>query len=256
MKSSFISQVLLFTEIEVRKLRHDWVELAIRGVQPALWIAVFGSVFRNIREIRTPNGIDYMSFLTPGVISQSVLFIAIFTGIAVLWERELGQLERQLAAPVSRVAMALGRSFGTGIKGTLQALTVLALALVLNVSIVWHPLYLISVFLVVFSFATAFSSLATFLALTIKRRERVMATSQLIVMPLFFASNAIYPLELMPPWLRLISAINPLSHVVSALRALLVTADLSTLPLDIGLTFAWVIVLNLLSAWAFKRLEE
>jgi len=256
MRVPFFSQVLLFTEIELRKFRHDWIELVIRGVQPALWITVFGSVFRNIRGIHTPKGVDYMAFMTPGVIAQSVLFISIFTGVAVLWERELGQLGRQLAAPVSRTAMALGRTCGTGIKGLLQALTVLALALALRVSIVWHPLYLISVFVIVFGFATAFSSLATFLALTLKTRERVMATAQMVVMPLFFASNAIYPVELMPRWLQIISAVNPLSHVVSALRALLVTEDLSTLPMDITLTFAWVVALNLLSALAFRRLEE
>ena len=95
---SFISKTLVIAELEIRKLRHDPTELLTRAVQPALWLLIFGEVFTRIRAIPT-GSVSYIEFMTPGILAQSVLFVSIFYGIAIIWERDLGIVHKFLATP-------------------------------------------------------------------------------------------------------------------------------------------------------------
>jgi len=101
----WLGQCLTLAEMELRKLRHDPTELLTRAIQPALWLLVFGEVFTRIHAIPTGD-LRYMDFLAPGVLAQSVLFIAIFYGIAVIWERDLGLVHKLLVSPASRAALS------------------------------------------------------------------------------------------------------------------------------------------------------
>lgn len=242
-------------ELELRKVRHDPIDIFVRSIQPAIWIIVFGSIFSRIRDIPT-GGIPYIQFMTPGILAQSVMFMAIFTGISIVWERDLGQMSKLLAAPVPRSSIAIGKALAAGVRGLMQAATIFALAIVLQIPIIYNPLYIIAVILVVFALGAAFASVSTFIALMFKTRDRVMGVSQVITMPLFFASNALYPISLMPPWLQAVALVNPLSYVVSALRALLITGDLSHLPIDIlGVTITTILFIGL-SSLAFRRVGD
>lgn len=242
-------------ELELRKVRHDPIDIFVRSIQPAIWIIVFGSIFSRIRDIPT-GGIPYIQFMTPGILAQSVMFMAIFTGISIVWERDLGQMSKLLAAPVPRSSIAIGKALAAGVRGLMQAATIFALAIVLQIPIIYKPLYIIAVILVVFALGAAFASVSTFIALMFKTRDRVMGVSQVITMPLFFASNALYPISLMPPWLQAVALVNPLSYVVSALRALLITGDLSHLPIDIlGVTITSILFIGL-SSLAFRRVGD
>ncbi len=251
----FLTKSLIFMELELRKVRHDPIDIFVRSIQPALWIIVFGSIFSRIRDIPT-GGIPYIQFMTPGILAQSVMFMAIFTGISIVWERDLGQMSKLLAAPVPRSSIAIGKALAAGVRGLMQAATIFALAIVLQIPIIYNPLYIIAVILVVFALGAAFASVSTFIALMFKTRDRVMGVSQVITMPLFFASNALYPISLMPPWLQAVALVNPLSYVVSALRALLITGDLSHLPIDIlGVTITTILFIGL-SSLAFRRVGD
>jgi len=250
-----ITKSLIFAELELRKVRHDPIDIFVRSIQPALWIIVFGSIFSRIRDLPT-DGIPYIQFMTPGILAQSVMFMAIFTGISIVWERDLGQMSKLLAAPVPRSSIAIGKALAAGVRGLMQALTIFALAIVLQIPIIFNPLYIIAVILVVFALGAAFASVSTFIALVLKTRDRVMGVSQIMTMPLFFASNALYPISLMPPWLQAVALVNPLSYVVSALRALLITGDLSHLPIDLlGVTITSIIFISL-SSIAFRRVGD
>jgi len=250
-----ITKSLIFTELELRKVRHDPIDIFVRSIQPALWIIVFGSIFSRIRDLPT-DGIPYIQFMTPGILAQSVMFMAIFTGISIVWERDLGQMSKLLAAPVPRSSIAIGKALAAGVRGLMQALTIFALAIVLQIPIIFNPLYIIAVILVVFALGAAFASVSTFIALMFKTRDRVMGVSQVMTMPLFFASNALYPISLMPPWLQVVALFNPLSYVVSALRALLITGDLSHLPIDLlGVTITSILFISL-SSLAFRRVGD
>jgi ABC-2 type transport system permease protein len=218
--ASFIDKTLVIAELEARKLRHDPTELVTRAVQPALWLLVFGQVFTRTRAIPTGN-IPYLDFMAPGILAQSVLFIAIFYGIAIIWERDLGIIHKFLASPTPRAALVLGKALSAGLRGLTQAVIIYVLALLLGVKLNWNPLALIGVLLTVVLGAAFFSTFSLIIACLVKTRERFMGIGQVMTMPLFFASNAIYPISIMPGWLQVISHINPLTYEVDALRGLM-----------------------------------
>ena len=222
----FVRKTLAIAEMEIRKLRHDFTELITRAIQPALWLLLFGQVFTRARIIPTGD-IAYLDFLTPGILAQSVLFVAIFYGIGLIWERDLGITNKFLVSPTPRAALVLGKALSAGIRSLSQAVIVYALALALGVKMNWRPLALIGVMLVVLLGAALFSTFSLIIACLVKTREKFMGIGQVLTMPLFFASNAIYPISLMPDWLRVISEINPLSYEVDALRALMLENGVS-----------------------------
>lgn len=216
--------------VELQKLRHDRTELYTRAVQPALWLLIFGETFTRIRAIPT-GGIPYLDYLAPGIIAQSAMFIAIFYGIMIIWERDAGVLTKLLVTPTPRAALVTGKAFAAGVKALIQAVVVVVIAAALGVSLTWNPLRLIGVAAVVILGSAFFSCLSMTIAGIVLTRDRLMGVGQAITMPLFFASNALYPVAIMPDWLRAASTINPLSYQVDALRGLLLGTP-SHLPLD------------------------
>ncbi|HJQ27392.1 MAG TPA: ABC transporter permease [Blastocatellia bacterium] len=219
--AGFIRKTLAIAELEVRKLRHDFTELITRAAQPVLWFVLFGEVLTRARAIPTGD-VAYRDFLAPGILAQSVLFVAIFYGISIIWERDLGITNKFLVSPTPRAALVLGKALSAGVRALSQAVIIYALALVLGVKMNWQPLALVGVLAVTMISAAMFSTFSLIIACLVKTRERFMGIGQVLTMPLFFASNAIYPIELMPAWLRLISIANPLTYEVDALRALMI----------------------------------
>ena len=222
----FVRKTLTIVGLEIRKLRHDSTDLFTRAVQPALWLLVFGEVFTRVPAIPTGN-LPYIDFMAPGILAQSVLFIAIFYGIAIIWERDLGIIHKLLVSPTPRTALVLGKSLSAGVRGLTQAIIVYLLSLLLGVDVDWSIPALVGVLMVVLLGSALFSSFSLIVACVVKTRERFMGVGQLLTMPLFFASNAIYPLALMPNWLRYISRANPLTYEVDALRALMLHGGVS-----------------------------
>ena len=137
--SNFVGDTLTIAELEARKLHHDFTELITRAVQPALWLLIFGEVMATVRAIPTGK-LPYIDFMAPGILAQSVLFIAIFYGIAVIWERDLGIIHKFLASPAPRSALVLGKALSAGERGLAQAVIVYLLALALGVHLNWDIL--------------------------------------------------------------------------------------------------------------------
>ncbi len=222
----FIEKTLVMAELEIRKLSHDATELVTRAIQPALWLLVFGQVFTKIRAIPTGE-FRYIDFMAPGILAQSVLFVSIFYGISIIWERDLGIVHKFLASPTPRAALVLGKALSAGVRSFSQAIVIYLLALLLGVRINWNPLALLGVLAVIVLGASIFSTFSLIIACLVKTRERFMGIGQVLTMPLFFASNAIYPISLMPGWLQVISRVNPLTYEVDALRALMLAGGTS-----------------------------
>jgi ABC-2 type transport system permease protein len=235
----WLGQCLTLAEMELRKLLHDPTELLTRAVQPALWLLVFGEVFTRIHAIPT-GGVPYLDFLAPGVLAQSVLFIAIFYGISVIWERDLGLVHKLLVSPASRAALVLGKALSAGVRGLSQAVIVYLLAWLLGVKMNWHPLALLGVAATVLLGAAVFSTFSLIIACIVKTRERFMGIGQILTMPLFFASNAMYPIAIMPDWLKVIAHVNPLTYEVDAMRALMIQGGATAY--GIGVDFAVLIL--------------
>jgi ABC-2 type transport system permease protein len=252
--SGFVSKTLAIAELEIRKLRHDFTELITRAVQPVLWLLLFGQVFTRARIIPTGE-IAYIDFMTPGILAQSVLFIAIFYGVGLIWERDLGITNKFLVSPTPRAALVLGKALSAGIRSLSQVVIIYALALLLGVKMNWNPLALAGVLAVVFLGAALFSTFSLIVACLVKTRERFMGIGQLLTMPLFFASNAIYPISIMPDWLQVISHVNPLSYEVDALRALMIKNGTSSfgLGVDFCVLGGATLILVLIGARLYPR---
>jgi ABC-2 type transport system permease protein len=253
----FVRKTLALAEMEVRKLKHDPTELLTRVVQPVLWLLVFGEVLSKIRAIPTGN-LTYIEFLTPGILAQSVLFIAIFYGIAVIWERDLGIVHKFLASPTPRSALVLGKAVSAGIRGLSQALIIYLLAILIGVHLRWGVLEILGVLVLVMLGAAVFSTLSLVIACLVRTRERFMGIGQLLTMPLFFASNALYPVSLMPTWLQAIAGGNPLTYLVDALRSLMLPGYSPEFPLalDFGALILTMAALVLIGARLYPRLAR
>ncbi len=216
-------------DAEIRKLMRDPTEVFSRAVQPVLWLAVFGQVFSKVRGIPT-GSLRYLDYMAPGILAQSILFSAIFYGIAIIWERDLGIVHKLLVTPAHRSALVLGKATAAGLRGLVQAIVVYLVAIALDVHIRWAPLPMLTVAAAVFLGSCVFATFSLVIACIVKTRERFMGIGQVLTMPLFFASNAIYPLELMPPWLKTAATFNPLTYLVDALRGAMIVEGQSVYP--------------------------
>ena len=206
--------------VEVQKLRHDRTELYTRAIQPALWLLVFGETFQHLHAIPT-GSVPYLDYLAPGILAQSALFISIFYGIQIIWERDAGVLAKLLVTPTPRAALVTGKAFAAGVRALSQVVVVLVLSALLGVTLSTNPVHLAGVVLIVLLGAAFFSTLSISLAGIVLSRDRLMGIGQALTMPLFFASNALYPVALMPQWVQYVAKVNPLSYEVDALRGLL-----------------------------------
>lgn len=232
----YINASIVITEMEIRKLRHDPTELFTRAIQPVLWLLIFGQALSHIRAIPTGN-VNYQTFMTPGILAQSMMFVSIFYGINIIWDKDQGVLQKLIALPVPRLAFVTGKALSAGIRAISQVLIIILLALIIGIKIQWSFTGIILSILTIICGAVFFSSLSMSLAAIVKSKERFMGFGQVITMPLFFASNAIYPISIMPLWLQVLSRINPLSYIVELLRNYLLNGY------SINTGFDWIILI-------------
>jgi len=253
--SEFVRQTMAVAEADIRKLVHDPIELFTRLVQPALWLLIFGQVFTRVRAIPT-GGIPYIDFMTPGILAQNVLFGAIFYGISLIWERDLGIVHKFLVSPATRTALVLGRAVSSTARGVSQMVLIYLLAFVLRVHLRLDPLSILGVIAAVMLGAAVFSTFSLIAACVVKSRDRFMGIGQVLTMPLFFASNAIYPLSMMPSWLRTFSRVNPLTYQVDALRRLMVVGGTTSfgLGMDFGVLLITLIFLISIASRLYPKI--
>ena len=221
-----------YSLVELQKLRHDRSELLTRMVQPALWLLIFGQTFSRLRVFDT-GSVPYLAFLAPGIIAQSALFISIFYGIQIIWDRDAGILAKLMVTPAPASALITGKAFAAGVRSVAQVVGVLVLAYLMGVHLTANPLRIAGAMGVVLLGSAFFACLSMTIAGLVQNRDRLMGIGQAITMPLFFASNALYPVNVMPEWLRRLSAVNPLSYEVNLLRTLLIGTPSNAL-LDMG----------------------
>lgn len=253
--AELLQKTAVAAELEIRKLRHDPSDLVLRSVQPVLWLLIFGQVFTRVRAIPT-NGLPYLDFMAAGILAQSVLFVAIFTGgMSIIWERDLGIVQKFLVSPTPRVAMVLGKAAATGVRSLSQVVVIYGLSLLLGVKLNLSPLAFLTTLLIVLLGAACFCTFSLIIACLVRTRERFTGFGQLLTMPLFFASNAIYPISLMPGWLQVVSRINPLTYQVDALRSTMLANGSSTygVGVDALILLGIVIVLTIICARLYPR---
>ncbi len=243
------TSVLAMVEMELRRLWHDPVEIATRAVQPVLWVTVFSVVMAH----RVALGVqDYTSFIAPGVVFQSATFIALGYGIMMVFERESGVLKRLLSSPIPRANIVIGRALAGSVRASTQYIIVLASAALVGAKFTDNPLLLTAGYLIVIYVDIGFTAMSILLASVMKTRERFMGIIGAISMPLFFTSNALYPLKIMPKPLQVVALFNPLTYAVDATRSLILYDKL-----DISMDLLALTIFNVLFlAIAIKELSK
>jgi len=217
---------------ELIRFRSDRLRAFSSLVQPVLFLLVLGTGLSSLAGRGLPAGIDFKTYIYPGVLAMSVLFTSLFSAASIVWDREFGFLREMLVAPVSRSAIVIGKCLGGATVATLQGMVILALAGLAHVpydAVLF--LTLIGELLLLSFTLTAFGVM---MAARIKQIQAFMALTQMLVMPLFFLSGALYPLNGLPGWLTVLTRLDPLTYIVDPMRH----AVFSHLPIPPGMAAA------------------
>ena len=220
--------------------------------QPLLFLVALGFGFGPIYA--RAGGGNYIQFLAPGVIAMGILFTAMFSGIEVLWDRQFGFLKETLVAPVPRLQVMLGRTLGGATVATLQGIIVFLLTL----GVGFRPAHLAQLplaLLMMFLTAILFTALGTAVASVLEDMQGFQLIMNLLVMPLFFLSGALFPLAGLPPSIGLVARIDPLSYGVDGIRGALIGAPHFSLAVDVGVLGAFVVVLLAVGSYLFSRIQ-
>ncbi len=201
---------------ELIRFRTDRLRAITSLVQPFLFLFVLGTGLSALARRGLPPGVDFKTFIYPGVLAMSVLFTSVFSAGSIVWDREFGFLREMLVAPVRRASLVIGKCLGGATIATFQGVVFLALAWFAHVP--YNPFLLLTLVgeLLLLSFTlTAFGLM---MAARIKQFQSFMALTQMLVMPLFFLSGALYPLNGLPAWLSVLTRIDPLTYIVGPMR--------------------------------------
>jgi ABC-2 type transport system permease protein len=201
---------------ELIRFRTDRLRAITSLVQPVLFLFVLGTGLSRLASHGLPAGADYRTFIYPGVLAMSVLFTSIFSAASIVWDREFGFLREMLVAPVRRWAIVVGKCLGGATVATFQGLIFLALAGVAHVP--YNPLLLLTLVGELLLLSFTLTAFGVMMAARIKQIQAFMAVTQLFVLPLFFLSGALYPLNGLPAWLTVLTRIDPLTYIVYPIR--------------------------------------
>jgi len=181
-----------------------------------LFLFVLGAGLSSLARRGMPAGVDFRTFIYPGVLSMSVLFTAIFSAASIVWDREFGFLREMLVAPVSRAALVIGKCLGGATVATSQGIVILALAWFAHVP--YDPVLFLTVIGELLLLSFTLTAFGVMMAARIKQIQAFMALTQMLVMPLFFLSGALYPLNGLPAWLTVLTRFDPLTYIVDPMR--------------------------------------
>lgn len=225
----FLRTIFTIWQRELIRYVRDKTRIISTILQPLMFLAIFGSGLRD--TLAQGNfGIDFMQFMYPGIIAMSVMGVAFFSTISTVWDREFGFLKEILVSPTSRTAVAIGKTLGATTIASTQALILLAIAPVLDISLSWSMVPALLFFMVLLAFTI--SSLGLLIASLMRTTESFGLLMQLLIFPMFFVSGAFFPLTAIPVWLEWIAKVNPLSYGVDAIRQVILGSQVPEVLLE------------------------
>jgi ABC-2 type transport system permease protein len=256
---------------EMIRFSRDRMRMVTSLFQPLLFLFLLGSGLSRLASAGT-HGVDLRTFVFPGVLAMAVMFTAIFSAASIVWDREFGFLREMLVAPVRRGSIVLGKCLGGATVAGLQGVIVLAMAGLVHVP--YAPAMLLEVFALQVLLAFSITAFGVMAAARISQMQSFMALTQMLVMPMFFISGALFPVANLPTWLGLLNRIDPLTYAVDPMRrAVFAHLDISPAAraaLDPGVTwFGWHVpglleagvvallglVMLAIAIWEFSRAE-
>ena len=220
--------------------------------QPLLFLVALGFGMGRIFE-QAGKG-DYINFLAPGIIAMGIIFTGIFSGIEIIWDRQFGFLKETLVAPTSRINIMLGRTLGGATIASCQGLIIFVISLFVGFKphlTALMPLALVFIFLI----ALFFTALGTAIASLMEDFHGFQLIINFLVMPLFFLSGAIFPLDNLPKPLKIITAINPLSYGIDGIRETLVSAQYFGIFTDLVVLGAVTALILAIGSYLFSRIQ-
>ncbi len=237
---------------ELKRYLRSRVQLLVSLGQPVLYLVALGFGFGPVFA-KAGNG-SYLQFMAPGVIGMTVLFSSVFSGIAMLWDRQFGFLKETLVAPVPRIYIMLGRTLGGATVACIQGLLILVVCLIAGFRPQhWFAIPLSMVFIVLI--ATVFAALGTGIGSVIQDMQGFQLVMNFLVLPIFFLSGALYPLSNLPKALTIITQIDPLSYGVDGLRGILIGLWHFSFALDVALLGILTAVFLASGAYLFSRIQ-
>ena len=197
--------------------------------QPLLFLIALGGGLSAMMP-----GFNYQAYILPGILAMSLLFTSIFSGVSIIWDREFGFLKEMLVAPASRETIVIGRTLGGATTAILQGIVILVLGILITGVPIPPIANLAAMFVLMVAFSCFLVAVGIAIASLVQEVETFQLLMNLLIMPLFFLSNALFPMNQMPGWLSALSQLNPISYAVDGLRLLLIGQGTFPLMLDVA----------------------
>lgn len=242
---------------DIIRLWRDRIRLLGSFVQPLLFLFILGSGLSSrvgsVGTMKAGTALGYQGFLFPGIVGMSVLFTASFAGVAVVWDREVGFLKEVLVAPLSRTAVVIGKILGGATNSIIQGSMILVLFPLFHL----HPTpgHLLEAFVVMLLIGLTQTAVGILLAIRMTSSQGFMVLMNFIILPLFFLSGALYPLDRLPHWLTLLSRIDPMTYGVDLLRHAMTGIHYESTTRDFSMLVIFLSLMTILSIKLFNRAD-
>ena len=228
---------------ELIRFSKDRMRMITSLVQPLLFLFVLGSGLQQLSAAST-HGVNLKTFIYPGILCISVMFTAMFSAASIVWDREFGFLREMMVAPIRRSSIVIGKCFGGATVAALQGVILLCLAG--TVGVPYDPVMILGVFFLQLLLAFSITAFGVMAAVRVKQMQSFMGLMQMVIMPMFFISGALFPVTNLPGWLAFLNRIDPLTYAVAPMRSLifshLALSEAAKQALDPGITwFGWTV---------------
>jgi ABC-2 type transport system permease protein len=250
---------------------NDRIRIAASLIQPLLFLFIMGSGLEHLTRAST-HGVNLKTFIYPGILCVAVMFTAMFSAASIVWDREFGFLREMMVAPVRRSSIVIGKCLGGATVASTQGVIMILLAPLVGVP--YTPLLIIGIFVLQLLLAFAITAFGVMIAVRIKQMQSFFGVMQMIIMPMFFISGALFSVAALPTWLAVLNRLDPLTYAVDPMRRLvfnhLSISHAAKQALDPGVTwFGWhvptmlevgvIVVLGLImlgiAIWEFSTTE-
>jgi len=220
-------------------------------ISPILWLVAFGTGLGSVVSIE---GVNYQTYIYPGVLVMSVLFSSLFYGVYVIWDRKLDFLKEVLVAPLSRVSIFIGKVLGGCTTVAIQSAALLVIGYFIGLALPLETF--LWVLLLLFVLSVALVSLGLAIGANMKSPEGFMLVANFVIWPLFFFSGALYPLDSLPAWLAGVTNVNPVTYGVDAVRGAVIGVQHFPLMVDIGVMLLLSLFVIVVGTWSFRRMHD
>ena len=252
MRTNSFQQIYVIWLREMKRFFRAKSRLFSNLAMPFFFLFAMGFGFRAEHLSESFQGIDYFSFLAPGIIGMTILFNSMFTGLSTLWDKEFGFLKEIMVAPIKRPIIIMGRIAGGVTTNLIQGTLILIISFFMGLEIV-SPLAFVSAVFFMFLISVGFSGLSVAIASVMDDPQSFPLVMHFFTFPCFLLSGALFPISNLPHWIKHLTLINPLTYGVDGLRASLIQSSQFPWFLSLGLLLAFGLIMIILGSYLFSR---